>query len=41
MGSRVSVRDIPRFIRLYRSGVLPVNELLDGVIGFADLNFGF
>lgn len=41
MGSCVPVRDIPRFIRLYRSGALPVNELLDEVIGFDELNAGF
>ena len=41
MGSCVPVRDLPRFIRLYRSGALPVNELLDAVIGFDDLNASF
>lgn len=41
MGSCVPVRDIPRFVKLYRKGVLPVNELLDGVIGFDEINAGF
>jgi alcohol dehydrogenase len=41
MGSCVPVRDIPRFIRLYREGRLPVNRLIDGHIGFDALNAGF
>ena len=41
MGSCVPVRDIPRFIRLYREGRLPVDRLIDGYIGYAELNAGF
>ena len=41
MGSCVPVRDIPRFIRLYREGRLPVNHLIDGYIGYDELNAGF
>jgi alcohol dehydrogenase len=41
MGSCVPVRDIPRFIRLYREGRLPVDRLIDGHIGFDELNAGF
>ena len=41
MGSCVPVRDIPRFIRLYQEGRLPVNRLIDGHIGFDRLNAGF
>jgi alcohol dehydrogenase len=41
MGSCVPVRDIPRFIRLYQEGRLPVNRLIDGHIGFDALNAGF
>ena len=41
MGSCVPVRDIPRFIRLYLEGRLPVNRLIDGHIGFDQLNAGF
>jgi Zn-dependent alcohol dehydrogenase len=41
MGSCVPVRDIPRFIRLQESGVLPVESLIDDVIGFDDINAGF
>lgn len=41
MGSCVPVRDIPRFIRLYKEGRLPVDQLIDGYIGFDELNAGF
>jgi alcohol dehydrogenase len=41
MGSCVPVRDIPRFIRLYREGRLPVDRLIDGYIGYDELNAGF
>lgn len=41
MGSCVPVRDIPRFMRLYSEGRLPVNRLIDGYIGFGELNAGF
>jgi alcohol dehydrogenase len=41
MGSCVPVRDIPRFMRLYREGRLPVNRLIDGYIGFDEVNAGF
>lgn len=40
-GSCVPVRDIPRFIRLYQEGRLPVDRLIDGHIGFGELNAGF
>lgn len=41
MGSCVPVRDIPRFISLYRQGRLPVDRLIDARIGFDDINAGF
>ncbi len=41
MGSCVPVRDIPRFISLYRQGRLPVDRLIDGYIGMDGLNAGF
>ena len=41
MGSCVPVRDIPRFMRLYMEGRLPVNRLIDGYIGFDEINAGF
>ncbi len=41
MGSCVPVRDIPRFISLYRQGRLPVDKLISRRIGLEDLNEGF
>jgi alcohol dehydrogenase len=41
LGSSVPRRDIPRFIALYRSGQLPVAELLSGTLTLDDLNAGF
>ena len=41
MGSCVPIRDIPRFVRVYQEGRLPVDQLIDGYIGFDDLNAGF
>ena len=41
MGSCVPVRDIPRFLRLYKEGRLPVDQLIDGYIGYDELNAGF
>ena len=41
MGSCVPGRDIPRYLSLYRRGVLPVERLKSGAIGFDGLNAGF
>ncbi|HKK31606.1 MAG TPA: zinc-binding dehydrogenase [Alphaproteobacteria bacterium] len=41
MGSCVPVRDIPRFVSLYRQGRLPVDRLIDRTVGFEELNSGF
>jgi alcohol dehydrogenase len=41
MGSCVPVRDIPRFISLYRQGKLPIDRLLERTIGFDELNAAF
>ena len=41
MGSCVPVRDVPRFLSLFQQGRLPVDKLIDGKIGFNDLNEGF
>ena len=41
MGSCVPVRDVPRFLNLYKQGRLPVEKLIDDKIGFKDLNAGF
>ncbi len=41
MGSCVPVRDVPRFLNLYKQGRLPVDKLIDGKITFDKLNEGF
>lgn len=41
IGTCVPVRDIPRFIDLYRDGRLPVNRLLSGRLRLEDINEGF
>ena len=41
MGSCVPVRDVPRFLNLYKQGRLPVDKLIDGKITFDNLNEGF
>lgn len=41
VGSCVPVRDIPRFIELFRRGRLPVDRLLDERVGLDDLNAAF
>ncbi len=41
MGSSVPVRDIPRFLRMYHAGALPVDKLIDGYLGFEEVNAGF
>lgn len=41
IGTCVPVRDIPRYIALYKAGRLPVNKLLSGVIGLEEINEGF
>jgi alcohol dehydrogenase len=38
MGSAVSARDIPLYLRMYSEGKLPVDRLMSGFIGFDDLN---
>jgi alcohol dehydrogenase len=35
------VRDIPRYVALYRAGRLPVHKLLSGTIGLDEINEGF
>jgi Zn-dependent alcohol dehydrogenase len=40
MGSCVPQRDIPRFIAMYRSGVLPVDQLHTDTIRLEDINAG-
>ncbi|WP_103171065.1 zinc-dependent alcohol dehydrogenase family protein [Paracoccus sp. SY] len=41
MGSCVPQRDIPRFIRMYRAGQLPVNRLLTHTLTLEQINEGF
>lgn len=41
MGSCVPQRDIPRFIRMYRAGQLPVDRLLTGILTLDRINEGF
>ena len=41
MGSCVPVRDIPRYIELYRQGRLPVDKLINRSIGIDGINDGF
>jgi alcohol dehydrogenase len=41
IGTCVPVRDIPRYIALYRAGRLPVNRLMSGVLGLEEINLGF
>ncbi|RYE69017.1 MAG: alcohol dehydrogenase, partial [Rhizobiaceae bacterium] len=41
IGTCVPVRDIPRYVALYKSGRLPVNKLLSGEIPLDEINEGF
>jgi alcohol dehydrogenase len=41
IGTCVPIRDIPRFVALYKQGRLPVDRLLSDVIGLDQINEGF
>jgi alcohol dehydrogenase len=41
LGSCVPSRDIPAYIKLYKSGRLPVEKLITHRIGLNDINEGF
>lgn len=41
MGGCVPVRDIPRFIELYRQGRLPIDALISRSVSFDEINEGF
>jgi len=41
IGSSVPVRDIPRYVDLYRRGKLPANRLMGEQLKLADINAGF
>jgi Zn-dependent alcohol dehydrogenase len=40
MGSCVPQRDVPRFIAMYRAGLLPINGLHTHTIGLDEINSG-
>src|SRR4030095_11013007 len=41
IGTCVPVRDLPRYVALYRQGRLPVNRLMSGTMPLTDINHGF
>jgi alcohol dehydrogenase len=41
MGSCVPQRDIPRFIAMYRAGLLPVDLLRTSIISLGEVNAAF
>lgn len=41
IGSCVPVRDLPRYVALYRQGRLPVDRLMTGRLQLDDINLGF
>ncbi len=41
IGTCVPVRDMPRYIALYKAGRLPVDRLMSGTIGLDEINEGF
>lgn len=41
LGSCVPARDIPRFVRMYQRGILPVERLLSEIMPLAGINAGF
>jgi alcohol dehydrogenase len=41
IGTAVPTRDIPRYIELYRRGLLPVDRLVTGTLALEDINEGF
>ncbi len=41
IGTSVPVRDVPRYIALYRAGKLPVDRLMSGTLQVDDINLGF
>lgn len=41
LGSCVPSRDLPRFVALYRAGLLPVDRLLSHTLALDDINAGF
>ena len=41
IGTCVPVRDIPRYMALFKEGRLPVNKLMSGIIPLDKINEGF
>ncbi len=41
IGTSVPLRDIPRYIVLYKQGRLPINRLMSGRLKLEDINLGF
>ncbi|MBA3508404.1 MAG: alcohol dehydrogenase, partial [Betaproteobacteria bacterium] len=41
IGTCVPMRDLPRYIALYRQGRMPVDRLLTGRLPLDDINTGF
>jgi alcohol dehydrogenase len=41
MGSSVPRRDIPRYIRMYQAGLLPVDKLHTHTVRLDEINLGF
>jgi len=41
IGTCVPLRDVPRYIAMYRRGILPVDRLVSGRLALEDINAGF
>ncbi|MFW6024244.1 MAG: alcohol dehydrogenase, partial [Dichotomicrobium sp.] len=41
IGSCAPIRDVPRFIRLFREGLLPVDRLLSERVSLDEINVAF
>ena len=41
MGSAVPIRDLPRFIKLYKAGRLPIDHLVTSTLSLDQINLGF
>ncbi len=41
MGSAVPVRDLPRYIDMYKAGLLPVDKLVTSTLPLSEINTGF
>ena len=41
MGSAVPRRDVPKYVRLFRAGLLPIDALGSGLLTLQEINRGF